>query len=304
MISDSPFVLTKLEVTAFSGEDSLEVCWGLVKPKYSTSHIKSLIDCSFYIPPYSKKKSVLIQQISLNYYILKTQYPDSAFICGGDKNDLNIQLLLDINPSFRQLVTQPTYRRTDHKIAFAKTIPCSNQPVQGVPATHTIRPLTDAAISRFASWIQHEPWTFVYNGRDTSDMVERFNFLIQLNLDTHFPTKTVKTTNLDGKISSMAVKQASRRKNREYAKHGNSAKYKELKKEVKAKLSDATASFLNKQAEHVTVKDNGWLKHVKHLTARPGDQPTSTFSLPQHVEDNLSALESSNRICEYFSSIS
>ena len=77
-----------------------------------------------------------------------------------------------------------------------------------------------------------------------------------------------------------------------------------MKKEVKAKLSDATASFLNKQAEHVTVKDNGWLKHVKHLTARPGDQPTSTFSLPQHVEDKLSALESSNRSCEYFSSVS
>ena len=90
-------------------------------------------------------------------------------------------------------------------------------------------------------------------------MVERFNFLIELNLDTHCPTKTVKTTNLDGKISSMAVKQASRRKNREYAKHGNSAKYKELKKEVKAKLSDATTRFFNKQAEHATAKNSSWL---------------------------------------------
>ena len=43
------------------------------------------------------------------------------------------------------------------------------------------------------------------------------------------------------------VKQASRRKNREYAKHGNSAKYKELNKEVKAKLSDATKNFFNKE---------------------------------------------------------
>ena len=71
-----------------------------------------MIVCSFYIPPNSRKKSALIQHISLNYYILKAQYPDSAFICGGDKNDLNVQLLLDIHPTFRQLVTQPTYRQS------------------------------------------------------------------------------------------------------------------------------------------------------------------------------------------------
>ena len=110
LMRESPFVLTQLDVTVLSGEDTLEVCWGLLKPKTPTGQIKCIIVCSFYIPPHSKKKTALIQHISLNYYILKSQYPESAFICGGDKNDLNIQLLLDINPSFRQLVTKPTYR--------------------------------------------------------------------------------------------------------------------------------------------------------------------------------------------------
>ena len=77
-----------------------------------------------------------------------------------------------------------------------------------------------------------------------------------------------------------------------------------MKKEVKSKLSDATTKFLEKQTDQVAVKNNNWLKHVKRLTARPGDQAQATFSLPQHVEDSLSALESSNKICEYFSSIS
>ena len=104
-MTESPFVLTKLDATTFSGEDSLEVCWGLLKPKSPTGHIKSIIVCSFYIPPNSRKKTALIQHISLNYYICKTLHPDSAFVCGGDKNDLNIQLLLDIHPCFRQLVT-------------------------------------------------------------------------------------------------------------------------------------------------------------------------------------------------------
>ena len=43
---------------------------------------------------------------------------------------------------------------------------------------------------------------------------------------------------------------------------------------------------------------------MKRIAARPGDQLIPSFSLPKHVEDNLSALESSNRICEFFSSIS
>ena len=95
-----------------------------------------------------------------------------------------------------------------------------------------------------------------------------------------------------------------RRKNREYVKHGNSDKYKELKKEVKTSIREATTNFLRKQISLVSTKNNCWLKHVKLLAARPGDQSLTTFSLPKHVENNFTALESSNAICEYFSKIS
>ena len=107
---------------------------------------------------------------------------------------------------------------------------------------------------------------------DHTDNADRADFTDNLNLDHYCPTKTLKTTNLDGKICSVAVKQASRRKNREYAKHGNSDKYKSLKKEVKDKLKDATQKFLEKQINLVSSKNTSWLKHVKHLAARPGDQ--------------------------------
>ena len=65
----------------------------------------------------------------------------------------------------------------------------------------------------------------------------------------------------------------------------------------------ATASP-SSQVNLVSSKNNSWLKHVKRIAARPGDQTSTFFSLPKHVEDNLSALESSNKICEFFSSIS
>ena len=91
-------------------------------------------------------------------------------------------------------------------------------------------------MAKFAEWVQHEPWTFVYDGRDPTDMVERFNFLLELNLEQCCPTKTIKSTNLDGKIRSVAVDQVCRRKKREHTKHGNSAKFKKLKKEAEATL--------------------------------------------------------------------
>ena len=108
----------------------------------------------------------------MNYFTLKSQHPDSAFICGGDKNDLNIKLLLDIDPSFRQIVTSPTYRQSildvlvtdigqyyqepvirpavqpdnpttaspsDHRIGFAKTKSSSMQPVKREARIRTVR---------------------------------------------------------------------------------------------------------------------------------------------------------------------
>ena len=49
LISDSPFVLTKLDISVVDGGHSLEVCWGLLKPRTPTGHIRSIIVCAFYM---------------------------------------------------------------------------------------------------------------------------------------------------------------------------------------------------------------------------------------------------------------
>ena len=152
---------------------------------------------------------------------------------------------------------------SDHSIVFAKANSSSSQPIVRVGRSHIVRPISDAALSNFAEWVQHESWEYVFNGTDSSDMVNRFNSMVALHLDMFCPTRSVKTSNIDGKISSPAVKQACRRKNREYLKNGNSEKYKRLKKIVKSKLKEATAKILNKQVENVSVKNNSWLKHIK-----------------------------------------
>ena len=134
-----------------------------------------------------------------------------AFICGGDKNDLDINLLLNICPSLHQIVTKPTYKQTildvlvtdigqyylepsirpavppdnpntaspsDHRIVLAKVNTCTAKPVKRTIKSHTVRPLSDSSIAGFASWVQQESWEYVYDGVDPSDMVNRFVYRI------------------------------------------------------------------------------------------------------------------------------
>ena len=60
--------------------------------------------------------------------------------------------------------------------------------------------------------------------------------------------------------------------------------------------------------EHIEAATEGkgmkWLQKAKRLAARPGDDSSSTFSLPDHVNRNLTAKESAEEIALYFSKIS
>ena len=90
---EGEFTLTKLDVICPS---NLEVVWGLVKPKEPTKQFKGIIVCSFYSVPHSTKKTQLIEHITINYSQLKVGHKNCFFLCGGDKNDLNIKHILDI----------------------------------------------------------------------------------------------------------------------------------------------------------------------------------------------------------------
>ena len=116
---EGPFKLTKLDVIV---PKNLEVVWGLVRPKEPTSHFKGIIVCSFYCPPYSRKKSQLIQHITINHSNLKVRYKDTFFMMGGDKNDLDIKRLLDISPTLHSLNTKPTHGKKNIDIIITDMV--------------------------------------------------------------------------------------------------------------------------------------------------------------------------------------
>ena len=83
---------------------SLEVIWGLLKPKSSEAHIKRIIVCSFYSPPNNGRNTRLADHIVGTLHMLNTKYPDSGIILGGDKNDMDIKPILNCGLKLKKVV--------------------------------------------------------------------------------------------------------------------------------------------------------------------------------------------------------
>ena len=61
LITDSPLSLRQLTPP---NPKQLEICWGMLKLKQPTSELRSILLCSFYSPPNSRKQNALIEHIS------------------------------------------------------------------------------------------------------------------------------------------------------------------------------------------------------------------------------------------------
>ena len=99
------FLLTKLNINI---PNSLEVVWGLLRPKIVTGKISVIIACCFYSPPKSRKNSALIDHITVTLQSLLNIHNNAGIIISGDRNDMNMSALMSIDPSLVQTVLQCT----------------------------------------------------------------------------------------------------------------------------------------------------------------------------------------------------
>ena len=61
---------------------------------------------------------------------------------------------------------------------------------------------------------------------------------------------------------------------------------------------------MNKVFENATGKGTKWMRESNRLSARPGENLSSTFSLPTHVDANFTPQQSAEAIVKYFAKIS
>ena len=139
------FTISKLNIQI---PKSVEVVWGLLKPKVITGKISVIIVCCFYSPPRSRKNSALIEHITLTLQSLLNQNPNAAVIISGDRNNIDIPTLLTIDPSLRQSVDQVTRGQKILDVILSNincfyNVPvivppiCPDQPGKGAPSDHS-----------------------------------------------------------------------------------------------------------------------------------------------------------------------
>ena len=88
-------------------------------------------------------------------------------------------------------------------------------------------------------------------------------------------------------------------------KQGRSPAYLQLKKEFNDKLENESTKYMNKIYEEVSNGKRGSsYSAIRKLGNREFEQSSSTFDVPEFVDDNLDEKQSDEALAEYFSSIS
>ena len=117
--------------------------------------------------------------------------------------------------------------------------------------------------------------------------------------------KTLKISTHDKPYITKELKDLDRKKRREYCKNGRSEKYLEIRKEYDNKMRKATAKYLKKNVSLLKHENpRRAYKILKNMGAPPAENhENGAFSLSNHVEENLTAQQSVDRIAHHFAKI-
>ena len=317
---------------------SVELVWGLLKPKIITGKISVIIVCCFYSPPRSRKNRTLLEHITHTVQELRSTYPQAGVIISGDRNNIDMGALLQIDSSLRQVVKNPTrgYNFLDVILTNLHTfynipeiVPPITPDVQGkgVPSDHCgviatphtnstvphksskikkiIRPIPESLLPAFGEKLKSIDFSPISLEESPTKMVEKYQDIIEKLVASVFPLKSITISSEDQVWFTEDLRALRRTKMREYARHGKSKKYCELQEKFDAKFLNEIQKYKKKiELEVLEGKRGSYYPAIKKLGLRPGETPQPSFQLPQHAENNLSASDSVEILADYFSSIS
>ena len=330
------FSLEKLDVIIPS---SLDVVWGMLKPRNGPSKFKRIIVCSFYSPPKNRKNSRLADHLVGTLHMLNAKYPDSGIIMGADKNTMNITPLLSCGLRLHQIVDKVTINFKTLDIIIMNLKMFYNSPIIAPPLLpddpenakpsdhsvpvctphtdrynpphrnyklHTYRPLPDSSVRKFGQWITAQRWEDLSHELPVTELTSRFENTLKANLNKFCPEKTIRISSQDKPWVNSELKKLHRLKSREWTKRGKTKKYLSLSQEFKLKYQAEAQKYMDKNVESLKETNPGRAySTLKRMGAQPGDCSDShTFTLPSHQSANLTPKQSAECIAEHFSEIS
>ena len=167
-------------------------------------------------------------------------------------------------------------KQSDHPIVYSRPrTSMLKQPDKEVIIKKT-RKVDMEKLRKVGRWIQQESWEEVFDAKSSTGMAEKLPEVVLRKLIC--PIEEIKLTKFKAKETSKALQDLARLKLREYSKHSNSQKFKDLKKKQKERIKSEAIRKLDKQLEKAGGKGMNWMKEAKRISARPGEDDCASFT--------------------------
>ena len=231
---------------------------------------------------------------------IESKYNNSQLFFGADINHVDINLILNLQPSFRSLNKNPTRGRknidvfiTNMTDAFQEGLVCPELQVEGLKSDHKqvlimkrvvvqsisnkeieYRPILDSGIRDFSEYLNSCQWAPM-EALCVDAIVETMDTVINNGLDIFLPVKKKKIKSSSQPWFSRELDKMRRLKASEYKKEGRSLKYKQLDREYQCKLKNVKLEYKNKFLDEA-IKAKNPRNAFKALKKLSGVQETQS----------------------------
>ena len=306
----------------------VEAVWCLLTPNNVTndSRIQKIACCAVYSKPDSRKKKELLDHMSDAFNILSTKYGRGLhFVIAGDTNDLKLDSILSLSPSFRQIVKDWTrldppalldpiittlhsfYQtpiclppldsdpdkngsKSDHRIVLAKPINVINNKSGRHFKKVKVRPFPQSGIMKMKEWFVDQTWEEVFKAETAHEKAELFQNILLKVLDEIFPERTRKISNDDQPWITHRLKVLDRKRKRIYRKERRSEKWSEMNKLFKKEMKTAKSSFYKKTVADLKIKNpSQWYSSLKRITSDDQTKQQVNIEEINHPSDQAQA---------------
>ena len=169
------------------------------------------------------------------------------------------------------------------------------------PRKVKVRPLPESLVCKFGSQLVLENWSFLTNVMTSTEMVSVFEQHTKQLIEKTFPERLVTISERDLPFITEELKLLRRQRIRSYRKGSRSFKYLELHQKFDEKLKIEANKYHKKILLEVSEgKRNNSYTALRKLESGYDAYKCSTFTLPYHAEENLTPLQSAERLADYF----
>ena len=237
----------------------VEAVWVVLQPKsqHRSAHFNFIAVCSYYYADSKRTpRGILYDHIAETCNIILAKYGEKTdFILSADSNKLNLNPIINMFPSFCQVVkvptrlnppstldtiitslakyynepvakpplsndsTNPNGKPSDHLVVYWSPISCD---VESQPREYrqvSFKPITDSGLAKFSDWLNQQNWSKLYHMTDVNEKTIYFQNVLLEKHEAFFPSKTFKVSKDDKPWISKEIKCLDRQRKREFIKN-------------------------------------------------------------------------------------